>query len=324
MQILHIIERRWQDVITSYEAVLEIDPAVVAPKLEEQLFMSYYETIKNILSSPDSTVEEIDQAELYYRKAVALVPQDKAFTQERRDLQTFLVGLLNLKYRQIAKATIDSPYITEDFLTRAVDYLKKATTMNPDDAKIKSELDKAQLYLAALQKFNRMEWDLAIINLEKLYGFQATYANGMVQKMLYESDTARGQRFLSAGYFLDARGDFEKAEIIAWDNKANKLQLLESQINMGMVLGKMYYFQDAIVYFNMALDSVNINDIVTDPDTLAAIQNARQLAASNPNFGAFEEYRDALTNLNKAYYYKEVTIAKVKAWQVFQSSIIQP
>jgi tetratricopeptide (TPR) repeat protein len=318
-------ERRWDDVITSYEEVLSLDPAIVAPDLEEQLFMSYYEKIKAILSSENSTIEEIDAAETYYYRAVALVAQDKAFAQERRDLQQFPVGLLNLKYRQIAKSIIESPYATEDSITKAVDYLRKAVNLAPGDAAINSELEKAQNYLLATQKFDRMEWDAAITNLQKLSRFQTTYANGMVQQMLFESYSARGHRFLNAGYFSDAQQDFEQAEIIAWENPGNKLQLFEAEVNMGIVLGKMYDYRNAIKYFNMAMDTANITSQLTDPYLINALQNARANAEASMDYASFEAYRDAITNLMDGYLYREVTITKGQSFigiaRIYESTI---
>ncbi|MEN6434446.1 MAG: hypothetical protein ABFD58_01365 [Anaerolineaceae bacterium] len=303
-------EKRWDDVIVAYEEVLSLEPAIVAPNMEEQLFMSYYEKIKAILSSENPTIEGIDSAEIYYYRAVALVAQDKAFAKERRDLQQFLVGLLNLKYRQIAKSIIESPFATEESITKAVDYLRKAVNLAPGDAAINSELEKAQNYLLATQKFDRMEWDAAITNLEKLSHFQSTYANGMVQQMLFESYSARGKRFLSAGYFSDAQQDFEQAEIIAWENPGNKLQLFEAEVNMGIILGKMYDYRNAIVYFNMAMDTANITSQLTDPYSITTLQNARSNAEANMDYASYETYRDAITNLTDGYLYQEVTVTK--------------
>ncbi len=318
-------EGRWDDVITSYEEALSLDPAIVAPDLEEQLFMSYYEKIKAILSSENSTIEEIDAAETYYYRAVALVAQDKAFAQERRDLQQFLVGLLNLKYRQIAKSIIESPYATEDSITKAVNYLRKAVNLAPGDAAINSELEKAQNYLLAMQKFNRMEWDAAITNLHKLSRFQTTYANGMVQQMLFESYSARGHRFLNAGYFSDAQQDFEQAEIIAWENPGNKSQLFEAEVNMGIVLGKMYDYRNAISYFNMAMDTANITSQLTDPYLINSLQNARANAEASMDYASFEGYRDVITNLMDGYLYREVTITKGQSFigiaRIYESTI---
>ena len=304
------VEMRWEDVILAYEEALGIKSGLESPQLEEQLFTSYYERIKLNLSSDNPSIEDIDIAEAYYYKAVALVAQDKAFTQERRELQQFLVSLLNLKYRQIAKAFIEAPNMTEESIAKAVEYFRKAVNLAPGDVKINSELDKAQTYLLALQKFNRMEWDAAITNLEKLSRFQSNYANGMVQYMLYEAYTARGKRFLSAGYFLDARKDFEKAEIIAWDIQDNELQRFEAELNVGLVLGKMYDYRSAIQYYNLAIDSIDINNSVTDLNLLASLQNARINANLQMDYTSFEVYQEAIMEITKGFSSQKVTITK--------------
>jgi tetratricopeptide (TPR) repeat protein len=303
-------EMRWADVIAAYEEAMVLKPNLEPENLEEQLFTSYYQKIREILSSESPTITDIDTAEAYYYKAVALVAQDKAFTQERRELQQFLVSLLNLKYRQIARAFIDSPFATEDSISKSVDYLRKALSLSPGDARISSELDKAQTYLLAMQKFNRMEWDSAITNLEKLSRFQSNYANGMVKYMLYEAYSARGIRLLSAGYFLDARKDLEKAEIIAWEVTDNKLQRFEAQVNVGLALGKMYDYTNAVKYFSMALDSVGLEGSLTDANKLAALQSARQNAEARMDYNSYEAYALAISDILDALPYREVSIAK--------------
>ena len=303
-------DMRWADVIAAYEEAMVLNQNLESENLEVQLFTSYYQKIREILSSENPTITDIDTAEAYYYKAVALVAQDKAFTQERRDLQQFLVSLLNLKYRQIARAFIDSPFATEDSISKAVDYLRKALSLSPGDARISSELDKAQTYLLATQKFDRMEWDAAITNLEKLSRFQSNYANGMVKYMLYEAYSARGIRFLNAGYFLDARNDLEKAEIIAWEVPDNKLQRFEAQVNVGLALGKMYDYPNAVKYFSMALDSAGLEGSVTDANKLAALQSARVNAEALMDYNSYEAYALAISDILGALPYREVNIAK--------------
>jgi len=303
-------DMRWADVIAAYEEAMVLNPNLESENLEVQLFTSYYQKIREILSSENPTITDIDTAEAYYYKAVALVAQDKAFTQERRDLQQFLVSLLNLKYRQIARAFIDSSFATEDSISKAVDYLRKALSLSPGDARISSELDKAQTYLLAMQKFDRMEWDAAITNLEKLSRFQSNYANGMVKYMLYEAYSARGIRFLNAGYFLDARNDLEKAEIIAWEVPDNKLQRFEAQVNVGLALGKMYDYTNAVKYFSMALDSAGLEGSVTDANKLVALQSARVNAEALMDYNSYEAYALAISEILSALPYREVNIAK--------------
>lgn len=301
-------EERWDDVISAYEEVLAIDPQVESPELEEQLFLSYYNKIHSILTKENATIEEINSADSYYRRAVSLVPQNKAFAQERRDLQQFLVGLLVIKYRQTAKMIIESPTTTEEQLSSAVIYLNKAANLSSSDTRISAELERAQTYLLALQKFNRMEWDAAITYLEKLSRFQSGYAGGMVEELLYEAYAARGRRFLSAGYFLDARQDLEKAEILAWENKDNKMQLFEAQVNMGMVLGKTLKYQDAVSYFTFALDGAGIFALIRDPATLQAFLDARSLAEQLKYYSAFEAYRKAIEGMTEVYAFREVNV----------------
>lgn len=303
------LEDRWGDVIVAYEKVLGIDPNASTPNLEEQLFMSYYERIKEILDNETSSIEEIKQAEQYYRKAVSLVPQNQAFLQERRDLQKFLVGLLSLKFQQTARSIIISPSITEESLTAAVEYQQKAVSLTPEDTRLASELDKAQTYLLALQKFNSKQWDAAILNLEKLSRFQRNYASGMVDQMLYEAYTARGLRLLNAGYYLDAQKDLEKAEVVAWENNNNKLRLYEAQVNMGTFYGRMYNYKDAIAYYNLASGTIQLQDLIKDSAKQQALVDIRATAETQENYATFEAYRELLVGLTDFYELQEIKVS---------------
>jgi len=271
--------------------------------------MSYYERIKEILDNETSSIEEIKQAEQYYRKAVSLVPQNQAFLQERRDLQKFLVGLLSLKFQQTARSIIISPSITEESLTAAVEYQQKAVSLTPEDTRLASELDKAQTYLLALQKFNSKQWDAAILNLEKLSRFQRNYASGMVDQMLYEAYTARGLRLLNAGYYLDAQKDLEKAEVVAWENSNNKLRLYEAQVNMGTFYGRMYNYKDAIAYYNLASDTIQLQDLIKDSAKQQALVDIRATAETQENYATFEAYRELLVGLTDFYELQEIKVS---------------
>lgn len=300
-------EERWADVTSAYEQVLDIDPTISSPKIEEQLFVSYYKSIIAILNNPKTTVADIDKAEDYYRKAVSLVPQSKSFAKERGDLQQLMVDLLIFRYRQTASSLLQGQYSSEDAVNKAVNYLKKASNLNAQNAELKSELDKAQLYLLAFQRFDQMDWDGAIESLLKLSNFDKDYANGMVKQLLYEAYAARGKRYFTVGFYSDARKDFEAAEVIAWERQSNLFQLLEAQLNMGYTLGKMQKYKDAASYFSYAMKTITAESRATDPNFVNSINSAQALLDSGRYYDSYMLYMDALKKVDNLYTYQKIS-----------------
>ena len=113
-------------VISSYETSLCLTPNLDDPQIKEQLFTSYLNQIIILLQAENTSVEEIDQAADYFRKAVALFPQSRQFADEREDLRELSSSLLELKYTQIAEDLLADPHQDAGTISEAVSFLRKA------------------------------------------------------------------------------------------------------------------------------------------------------------------------------------------------------
>jgi tetratricopeptide (TPR) repeat protein len=301
----------WTVVIDSYEQVSVIDPTLNVPNLEEQLFVSYYHAITDILNQAQTTQEDMVNAEDYYRKAFSLVPQNPNFTQERTDLVNLMNDLMILKYRQNAKTLLDSLDASEASVTLAVSYLKKASNLAPDNHDLKNEYDNAQAYQVALQHFNDKDWDSAIQYLENLANFNSSYANGMLNTLLYEAYTARGSRYMSIGFYDDARRDFAQAEVIAWgQTPPNSMQMLQAELNLGFIVGKRYEYKDSASYFVNGLDYINAMARISDPQILNSLVSARQLYDTGQYKDAYDLFAEILNDPTTFCTIQEISASK--------------
>lgn len=303
-------DEAWALVITKYEKALELDPTINSEKIKQQLLSSYLHTVITTLNINEPSIEEIQSAEKYYHKALALIPQSKTYAGERENLQNLSVQLISTKYHQLAKTILVDRNHNERMVATAVDYLNRALTLTPNDAQLNSEVGKAQIYLAALKNFSSGDWENAIDQLVALSAFDSTYPNGMGLQLLYEAYRARGQRYNRGGFYMDARRNFEAAEILAYDQPDNKLRLFEIQVDIGKTIGKLDDFQNAASYFKFAFETINASQIASKyPEFIDAMHQAASLYDQAMYFDSYAAYIELLKDVQSVYAYESVTVA---------------
>lgn len=297
----------WSGVIESYEAALKIDPKLDDPLMKEQLLNGYLHAIIEMLENDVSTIEDIQTAEDYYRKAISMIPQSKSFAGERESLQKVSVSLLELKYSQLAKAMLEDPHQTANSVRNAVNYLAKAVNLNPENSQNQFDYTNAQLYQIGFQNFVEMNWNLAIDNLIRLTALDRDYANGNARILLYEAYIARGNQYYSVGLYIDARSNFEQAEILAWEEPENPIRVFQSRYLLGNALGRLDDFKGAVEYYQYALNQINVFPKLTAGDRFSElVYSATGLAAEGKNEEAYAQYNEAFSNILS--YYKAQTI----------------
>jgi tetratricopeptide (TPR) repeat protein len=299
----------WTEVIQGYEAALLIDPQLDDGIMKEQLLNGYLRSIIQMLENDSSSIQEIEKAEEYYRKAVAMIPQSRAFASERENLQEVSSSLLELKYSQISKELLQDPNQTVSSISKAVSYLSKATNLNPKNGQLQIDLTNAQLYQIGFQNFIEMNWDPAIDNLSRLVEMDKNYANGNANILLYEAYAARGRQYYSVGLYLDARKNFESAEIIAWERPDNIFKLFDVQIQLGNTLGKLTDFKGAISYYQYAFTEIDVYSLPTQDTTFSKLYySAEELALQSDNQLTYEKYVEAIANISDIYLVNKMEI----------------
>jgi tetratricopeptide (TPR) repeat protein len=281
-------KENWDKVISSYENVLTLSPKSDDPMMKEQLFMGYLNKIISMLQSEGTSIEDIEHAEQYYRRAVSLIPQSKAYSSERVNLQEVSSDLLVLKYTQTAKAILKDKNQIRSSIDTAVSYLRKATNIKPKNTALKSDLVNAEYYQMGFQSFIDMDWIQAIYNLSAIVSVDPNYADGNANQLLYEAYYALGKQYYAISLYQDARKNLEQAEILAWGDSKNSMKLFQVQILLGDTFAKTGDFKNAVSYYKYSLDAIQAN-LLFEPYSIL-----RKDLISAEYLVQLENYKDAV------------------------------
>ena len=299
----------WDKVFSSYENALTLAPTLDDPLMKEQLLKGYLNKIISMLQNDSTSIEDIENAEQYYRRAVALIPQSKAYASERENLQEVSSDLLVLKFTQTAKAILEDKNQTVASIAKAVSYLSKAANIKPKNTALQSDLMNAEYYQIGFQNFVEMEWVPAITNFAEIVSVDSNYANENASLLLYEAYYALGRQYYSVGLYLDARRNLEQAEILAWSDGGNLMKLFQVQVLLGDTIGKTGDYKNAVSYYKFALDAIKVNpqfdSLPTLSKKLVEAENLIQLG----NFEkAFPIYQDSVKEIADIYTITDVKI----------------
>jgi tetratricopeptide (TPR) repeat protein len=80
----------WQEAIEGYESIRALDPEFQSQLIEEKLFASYVNAAKAALVDQADSLQALEIAESYFRKALALRPQDPEVKSERELAHLYL------------------------------------------------------------------------------------------------------------------------------------------------------------------------------------------------------------------------------------------
>lgn len=295
-------ENDWLKVINSYENAMVIDPYLDDPEMKEQLLRSYLNMIISLLQDENATIEEMENAEQYYRKALAMIPQNKDFASERGDLTDVSSNMLAGKYAQAAKALLEDKDQNVNSIAKAVSYLSSAANIVPGNNTLQAELKNARLYQVAFNNFVDMDWASAITDLNQLFSADANYADGNVGILLYEAYYALGKQLFLAGNYQDALTNLEQAETLARQDGANLLKLFQVQVMLGDTFGKLEDYQNAVSYYKTSLDAIQMLPRLTSyPDVAISFYQANDLAVNGDFYPAFSAYQEGFTGTNVMY-----------------------
>jgi tetratricopeptide (TPR) repeat protein len=246
---------KWQAAIDNFEQVLIIDPAYSDAALKDMLVNSYFRQITQLLDNNNTPYSEINQAELYYSRALALIPQSDVSSDQEK-LRQFSGELLKRKYMQTADQMINDPSQTVVSVNLAFNYLSKASILDSQNSALQAEVQKMNLYRTGFYYYVDMNWQLAIQQLTVLAAIDENYASGFSKQILYEARINEGNQYYSIGAYLDAGNEYKIAETLASDRK-NLTNFYLAEINLGRVLGKLGQYQEANTYFITALQAID-------------------------------------------------------------------
>lgn len=299
----------WSQVISTYETVLRLDPNVDNPLMKEQLLNAYLNQIITMLEKADTSLEEIQQAEGYYRKAMALIPQNRAYITERGNLQEVSRDLLFVKFTQIAKDNLEDKNQTAASINLAVNYLRKASELKPENTAVQQDLQKAEAYRTGFSQFVNLNWIGAITSFEQIITTDPTFADGNAAILLFESYTAIARRYFATSVFPDALSYLEKAEFLVWGDDQNLANLFQTQVFIGDTLGKMGDYENAVSYYQYALNAIQALAKVQNFPAISTRLVAAETAAANEDYeSAFRAFQDVLKSIDAVYTIQEIEV----------------
>jgi tetratricopeptide (TPR) repeat protein len=301
---------KWDQVISAYENALILDPELDDPLMYEQLLRGYLNKIISMLENENTSIKDIENAEEYYRRAVALAPQSKAFASERGNLQKASNNLLELKYTQIAKASLEDKNQTITSVAKAVSYMRKAANIKPENADLQLDLKNAEYYQIAYKNFIEKNWEQAITNLNQITSVDSNYANGNASLLLFEAYYALGKQYYSVALYPDVLNKLEQAEILVWLDSDNLMKLFQVQVFLGDTNGKLNDYENAVSYYQYALNAIQVNKRLTNfPATATKLAEANALAAYGNYEDAFAAFQEVLRGIDVIYSISEIEIS---------------
>jgi len=302
-------EEDWGRVISAYENAMLLDPKLDDPLMTEHLLRGYLNMIITLLQSDESSIEDIETAESYYRKAVALIPQSKEYASERENLQEMSSNLLVLKFAQTAEALLADKNQTVLSIADAVTYMGKAANLEPNNTASQLDLQNAEYYQIAFQDFIEMNWGQAITNLNEIVSVDSDFAGGNASMLLFEAYYALGTQYYSASFYQDALTNLEQAELVAWKDTDNLLKLFQVQVRLGDTYSGMKDLENGASYYQYALNAIDAVSRLTDYPALATkITEANYYYAVQDYENAVVTYQDVIQDIDVIYSFVEVEI----------------
>jgi len=303
------LAQNWDQVVNAYESALVLDPSLDDPQIKEQLLNGYLNKIINLLQNENTTIEDIETAEQCYRKAIALIPQNKEFTREKLNLQEVSSDLLLIKFTETAKINLNNKNQNLSSISKAVAYLRKAVNMDSNNTALLTDLKNAEYYQIAFHNFINMDWVASISNLSEIIKTDTNFADGNARILLFEAYFAIGKQYYSAGLYQDALKNFEQAEFLAWDDNENLLKLFQIQTFLGDTLGKMDDYEKAVSYYQYAFNAIGITPrLVNHPLPLAKYSEALDWVSIEDYANAFTAFQEVLDNVDFIYRVTELEI----------------
>jgi len=288
-------EENWVEAASSYETIRAINPQYDQNKIEERLLNSYINAAYTSLEADLSSFEALETAESYYRKALALRPQDPTVTAERERTRQAFRESLSLKYVDAALAALGTQADSIDALQVAEEYFRKAFTLTPNNKEVEAQYTLAKGYLLAQEEFTNGQYDTVIDTLEALYEVDPEYASGTARQTLYEAHIARGNELMAGGEYLLALNDFQRAAVIAEKNPESVLSLYAAKIKVGEAYGALTNYEDATFIYQDALDLVDLS-LIKDKEfdsTRAKLEEADRLAEYRYFRQAYKLFKEA-------------------------------
>jgi len=282
--------------IPLYEQIQSIQSDFRRQEVEEHLFKSYLLAAEAVVSQDTESLEALETAEVYFKKALSLRPQDEEISQRRaKARKAFEVRLANSYVEQAQMAILGSPDSIKA-LEEAEAYLSKALDLVPGDQSIRDQRDLAGKYLQAMDGFDAAAWDDVITLLEEVIQIDPDYASHTAAQGLYEAYMARARNSMAAGIFESALLDLQRAVEITHLIPGALMQEFEGQRRIADLLGLQGKYEDAVLVFRFTIELSDFGALIQEnkPELNQTLLKASELADLGNYKESYFAYRDIL------------------------------
>jgi len=293
---------QWVSAVSGFEALKSLSPNYRRDDVENFLYQSYLNAAEQKLTQQDPTIENLNDADSYYRKALALRPQNQEIINRKAEARQSVEEYLVNSYMNAATQALTGQSDSLEALRIAEENFNAALKLRPDDLTITAQFDLARKYIGGVENYNRGLWSKVITDLEVVYSSDPNYANGTCRQTLFEAYTARGKNGLASGDYLSALSDFQRAAVLAQDAPGSSLRLYEAQLNVAYTLGLIGNYEEAVLIYRENISSSGISQRALSNREL---QDSLDQAVTAYNGGNFERayylYRDSLEKSDVVY-----------------------
>jgi len=290
----------WMKAASGYETLRGLNPSFQSEVVEEHLFDSYMNVAVATLSEDTQSLEALSQAETYFRKALALRPQDPVIKLERDQARQSFKDRLVSSYIDAAQAAIAEKPDSLDALTKADEYYFKALELLPNNTEAQRQRNLAHLFIEAQMDFDKNRMDLVIEKLEGVISEEPAYAAGTARQTLYEAYISRGDAGLLSGDFDNALSDFQRAAVLAEEGQNAKIRVFQAQIRIAESLGSLLRYEDAVLLYRTAIDTADFSeaDLNARPELVTKLRQADGYVQARSYRTAYRLYRDQARKLS--------------------------
>jgi tetratricopeptide (TPR) repeat protein len=284
----------WKQASSSYETLRALNPSYQTELVENRLFESYMNAAVETLSSDTQSLEALEQAETYFRKALSLRPQDPVIKLEREQARQSFKDRLFRSYMDAAQSALVGKPDSLEALAAADEYYLKALDLFPEDPEAVLQRNLAHLFIEAQTDFSKERYDAVIEKLEQVYSEDPGYAAGTARQTLYEAYIARGDDRMLSGDYEPALGDFQRGAVLAEQGENARIRLFQAQIRIAEAMGSLLMYEDAVLLYRTAIDNAQVSDadLKQRPELVSKLNQADGYVRARSYRSAFRIYRD--------------------------------
>jgi tetratricopeptide (TPR) repeat protein len=301
--------RDWVTAAEKYEQIYIISPDYETDYMESRLFESYINAAETLMASA-TKLEDYQTAEEYFRKALALRPQDPDVKAKQAEARKRVEDRLFLSYIDAAEALLAEGKNDLATYNQVKDYYQKAKALRPNDENIDIKLELADKFVQAQDHYVQGLYGQVIDGLEYVYSKDKGYAKGTARQTLYEAYVARGDSSSAVGDFNAALADFQRGAVLAEEDPGSKLRLYEIQLKLADVMGVLGDYEGAVRLYSSAVDLAGLRERAQSYSTVMsnALTGAESAASRGDYKKAWQNYREAVTYGLETFEVKEITV----------------